>query len=470
MNTGFAYYQKGQAMVFVLIMFVIIGLGIAYVFNAGMLSNEKSRLQNTVDASAYSAAAVHAKDLNFKAYTNRTMVANQIAIAQMISMVSWVRFAEHFFDNVDLVKNFVPGFGDNFGTASDDLDGIIEDVTDGAAIAISLTDALNETISEAQVTMHEATVNIARETIVDVAEQQDPLVDTNLLAFIDVGLPKNRFTKRYAPQPSRTERMDEFREVTLNSRDGFTKRRTYTYLSEMDGNPTVELQRAGGAELIGNSEIGEPNYYTWVALDTLEMKTKETILGKDDEVLGIIETDTPIGHGGAQTGHETCFFACHGTDQWGDSWNINYDTSQSAAEDAILPVVGQFTGLKPFYDVIDSGLVANESEKMGMTLLFTKPYENIKTARKIPYGVEGSSTDLESKTSMIENKMYAVAKSTAYFARPTIRKGNREYGNLYNPYWQPKLTKIPVDDLLALQEMLIDDDRTQVGGGLTPNK
>ena len=60
-------------------------------FSMGEQSIEKIKLQNTADAAAYSAAVAEARDYNFSAYTNRAMVANQVAVAQFVGMTSWFR-------------------------------------------------------------------------------------------------------------------------------------------------------------------------------------------------------------------------------------------------------------------------------------------------------------------------------------------------------------------------------------------
>ena len=48
-------------------------------------------VQNAADAAAYSAAILTARELNFMAYTNRAMVANQVTIGQFAAFESWGR-------------------------------------------------------------------------------------------------------------------------------------------------------------------------------------------------------------------------------------------------------------------------------------------------------------------------------------------------------------------------------------------
>jgi hypothetical protein len=85
--------QRGQAIVFMLLTAgIVVMLGL-FILNAGILTSEKMQLQNAADAVVYSVSTVEARDLNFTAYTNRAMVANEIAVAQMVGLMSW---AAHF--------------------------------------------------------------------------------------------------------------------------------------------------------------------------------------------------------------------------------------------------------------------------------------------------------------------------------------------------------------------------------------
>lgn len=73
--------MRGQ--VLVIGVFVILGLAMASitVANVGMMVAEKIRLQDSVDAAAYSAAVAEARYMNLSAYINRGVVANYNAMA-----------------------------------------------------------------------------------------------------------------------------------------------------------------------------------------------------------------------------------------------------------------------------------------------------------------------------------------------------------------------------------------------------
>lgn len=82
--------------------FILFGALIAtfFVFNTGQMSAEKTRLVNTTDAVAYSAGVMHARALNFNAYTNRAMLANETTVAQMVSVSSWLKYSNQHLNRV----------------------------------------------------------------------------------------------------------------------------------------------------------------------------------------------------------------------------------------------------------------------------------------------------------------------------------------------------------------------------------
>ena len=92
--------QEGQALVFTLAFAAATALVVLLLFNSGVLANTKTRLQNAADAGAYSAGVLQARDHNFSAYTNRAMVANQVAVVQLVSLKSYLEDAADTHDRM----------------------------------------------------------------------------------------------------------------------------------------------------------------------------------------------------------------------------------------------------------------------------------------------------------------------------------------------------------------------------------
>ncbi|MDX1518678.1 MAG: pilus assembly protein TadG-related protein, partial [Gammaproteobacteria bacterium] len=82
--------SRGQAAVFVLLFLGVLTLSLVFVYKAGKVTTERMQVQNAADAVAYSVSTIEARDLNFIAYTNRAMIANEVAIGQMVGLASWL--------------------------------------------------------------------------------------------------------------------------------------------------------------------------------------------------------------------------------------------------------------------------------------------------------------------------------------------------------------------------------------------
>ena len=80
-------YQRGQALIYGI--FILMSSLCALFF-----------LFNTADAVAYSAGVMHARALNFDAYNNRALVANEVLVAQMVSLSSWASYADMHMQNL----------------------------------------------------------------------------------------------------------------------------------------------------------------------------------------------------------------------------------------------------------------------------------------------------------------------------------------------------------------------------------
>lgn len=94
--------QRGQAMIFGLLFMAVTVMSVTILYNQGQLVKNRVQLENAADAAAYSQAKLAARNMNFVAYTNRAMVANEVSIGQMVSLLSW---AKHY-KNVGAFVNY----------------------------------------------------------------------------------------------------------------------------------------------------------------------------------------------------------------------------------------------------------------------------------------------------------------------------------------------------------------------------
>ena len=86
--------QCGQILTMFLIFLIPLTIAGLSVYNVGMMTTEKMKIQNAADNAAYSAAVWNARYMNLTAYTTRAMVANYDTIAFITGLYS-------FFDALD---------------------------------------------------------------------------------------------------------------------------------------------------------------------------------------------------------------------------------------------------------------------------------------------------------------------------------------------------------------------------------
>lgn len=155
----FSSRSSGQALVLALGVFVIACVSFFMMFNSGRAVNEKINLVNAADAAAYSGAQVAARHLNFMAYTNRAMIANEVMIAHTFSFNSEVKLIGDIFANgltgggllgnlVNAMINlFFPGFT---SAAAQFLQPIVDTSKVVTSVMMLMMDANNASFSNFQ--------------------------------------------------------------------------------------------------------------------------------------------------------------------------------------------------------------------------------------------------------------------------------------------------------------------------------
>jgi len=96
-------YQRGQAMPLGIALILVGVVGAFVLFNTGQVAVNKQRLSDAADSAAYSGVVWQARALNFQAYTNRAMIANDVSIGQAVSLASWSTYTVIATENIATV-------------------------------------------------------------------------------------------------------------------------------------------------------------------------------------------------------------------------------------------------------------------------------------------------------------------------------------------------------------------------------
>ena len=450
--------KRGQVLPLGLVFLVVCCISLLFMFSSGKVVDEKLTVTNAADAAAYSAGIVHARALNYEAYVNRAIIANELAIAQAVSIVSWMRYFEHAVAQSAVVDDYVGDY-------------LI--VPGGAVVAAALTviEVINEYISawtggEADletvvnlveyfnaivvVNAHAGAALLLRESQVrtdlafssgvpqenlarEVARRSDPSLDVEMVPTSRLGLAG--FTKTYGRAGGGSAERERLADTVMRSRDQFTTARgfeheTPSFLRTIVGRHG-KLVKRGGTDLV--------NFDEWQAVDTMAAHTRERRCGKfrtswcgweENPIAYAARSQTgAIRSGGS--GREVTY---------GESVQANPETTSEALSgnvDLRTKFSLAWTGLSDNQDLRD--LDAGADHRVGLSFFVSKPENTSRSAGRNP-NVRPAGQLGVFDSAAPGNLIASLSRAEVFFVRPEARPdGRRELASLYSPYWQARL-------------------------------
>ncbi|MHA6909448.1 Tad domain-containing protein [Ralstonia pseudosolanacearum] len=440
--------QRGQVLVWTLATAAACVAVFLAVYGVGQANIEKQKVVNTADAAVYSAAMVEARTLNFEAYANRSIVANEVVIAQLVTMDSWLRYMGRTADNIGTILQFVP-YANVIGRALKQAANVINRLAQSLPPFVAVQQGIVTGLTLAREAAHVATYETAIETAIAVVKsnattfrgRSDTIPVITPLGM--AALVKNEkswmdFTKLYAKN-DRANAAD----VIKRSRDRFSGD------DERRGGPLTNInllftgieKTSGGTHLVG--------YDRWEAQDTLDT-WRWTIKGR--------KYDIPVGWGRATASKNG---------ERGNRWNVPGNANGLAYRST--DQIKGWLGIPEIRDVVDRKATYDpeldaKAKKAPNSLTFLievaknrtdVPFASSMGMNKAPTGTTTGpgSPDLNEK--LAGDRIGAVSKALVYFKRPSLKNdvtarsffrddGAHEYGSIYNPYWQARLTDVSV--------------------------
>jgi len=286
--------QSGQALVVALGLLLAGGAMLYAMFSAGQVAAAKQRLTDTADAAAWSAGLWRARVLNYHAYANRAIVANEVAIAQAVTLLAWAKYFERLTLNAALL-------GKVFPVAEPVLTGVAEAAVlarEAAQLAAEVeipargahAVGYKEILQASQEILHLSTQGFGLNMVTaEVARANDPAYFAWVLP--DPSLGWQRFTHRAQTVDERRRLAD----LVLASLDPFTSGPRSEDIHTPIPSPCLNLMRLRKR---GATTLSE-DLDRWQAVDTLSFHTRSLrfLRCRESEAL-------PLGWGAAEAGAE----------------------------------------------------------------------------------------------------------------------------------------------------------------------
>jgi hypothetical protein len=419
--------HSGQAMVLFLGFAAAMVAMLLVAFNSGQVTNAKMRAMNAADAAAYSGALWQARNLNFQAYMNRAIVANEVTIAQAVTVRSWVAYVDRFVGNVNTIAQFIPYVNAAVRAIDRVIDAVDDTVQRTLPLAESAIRALGNLEHGAQVAFDAAAPLAAQSLASNVAIANGAEVSTGGNTLILRNLNTWRgFTDTYSPGARRQNNNDRrvrLREVILNSRDGFVQERDWRM-----GLPFVfGLRKQGGTDLL--------DYDTWKGLDSLQVGTVWNPVKRRWNVRA------PLAWGGAQAHAPQEFTGVgrHGDiNEWSDldgrlARNMSNDNTHSKRLPARLP---------GYRDLSRARLQSRTDPRLPFSVEVVIARNRVPTSDDMQARVatqRGAVLQVGPQYQGQDGGVFALAEACVAFERPfgqERRDGLAERPSLFNPYWR----------------------------------
>jgi hypothetical protein len=460
MRTGFrqGLRQRGQALIWLLGTMAAAAAVMYGIFNVAQINSAKQKTVNGADAAALAGATVQARMLNLVAYNNRSIMANEAFLIQMLSVESWLGYfkttANNFGTVADIVGIFIPpveAIGKFLDETADIADQIRKDVVKPANNAIikalelskdGLFFAHGVVLGGGALVAENAAIKLVQANRSNFGTHEDNglLVDNSpavrALTFALNEKEWNGFTKRYQAN----DRGDA-KEVLLGSRDGFSTNRP--------GQPWFNINAGfAGTEKLGGSQL--QGYDRWETQDTFELWEKVPCKS------GLCKEYQPIGWGRANA------------DDNGNSggvWSPNRSAQKLAYEDGMDYSHKGWSGVPAVYDVADKKKEDRASLELDFLVAVRRPQANTLTTSQMNVSVANDTVvgSSEMNENLEGNQLSALSKARVYFERPQRGLANdktgtalwrpdgaKEYGSLFSPYWQARLTDLTAKEKAAL--------------------
>lgn len=408
--------QSGQALAFLLMVMAALLAGMLFVFDSGQLVAAKVRLLGAADAAAYSAASWQARSLNFQGYMNRGIVANEVAIAQWVSLQAWSAYMNQALQKAAAVGTVVPpiagamrtlqqGWGRADATLQRALP-LLEAAASRWNVAV-LANASRTAAAAAPAVADDLAQQVAARNVAEAGQG----AGGRALRALD----RVRWLGQAVDATQRPDGRSRLRQVVMDSRDGFTRSRGWTF-----GVPLLQLRKRGGTDLIG--------YEGWRGMDTLALRVP-VLLGSPER---------PLAWGADENHHA----ALVGRGDHGGSYRDNPRTAARAAR-AARSAHG-YQGLPPYRDLAAAALRGNGELRYELEL--RQGAATLATSRS---ALGGAATVVPGEAPKAFEPAYdqgfvhALSAAHVRFIRPQGRAdGREELPSLFNPYWQARLAPV----------------------------
>jgi hypothetical protein len=402
------------------------------VARSAVLTNDKARSLALADASAKSVATWYAQILNYDAYSNRAITANEVMMAQAVTLVAWSQYVQTLTTNIGTVASIIPALRPIAGWLQETAALSHEMASAGALAEVPLRSAYTRALHNSQQIMHAAATPFGAQALVnEVIWTADSrffgriIPSGNISAF-------SQFSKAY----SGTERRD-LSDLVHRSQDSFSTRRATDqrlYLLPTTNCIPTNTDQAFSKLIRRGATWVTSNYRDLESADTLSIHTWRR-RSRWNPSCGSIREAIPLGWGAADA---TNFAAGIREDPGGVGAN---PSAFNRAKSGVVKIPG-YLGLSSSRELNSTLAQARESASIRVPVLVRLPVGKLAN-------LTAAKTLMPDPPASLSGQIWSLAVAETYFLRPIDTLSDpatREFANLFSPFWGARLVAPDAQD------------------------
>lgn len=415
-NGGFFYPPRTQSLkesgqILLLAAFALAGLCfllLAFV-RMSVHNQDKLHIEQVAYYAADAAAIIAVRDLNYKAITNRAILANEVVVGQLLGMGSLLKMTDIISRNAALITVWFPPVGGPLRAVERIAYTVQRSSEKAIQSFILIQTALKEALSKSQQIFHLSGYATTLKVMEDVIKANDQGYELVLLNHATLPKLHQLWTVKQSRATGKKEQ-DQYVNWVSQSRDPFTEKRSYNW---------VRLYLAN-IDKYGGTEIGhDRGVVHWQSVDTVSLSIFD--------LLSVSET--PIGWGGFfnnKNPRSSPLFWLFERERFGGATT----RSRRAYRMALREQVRQDNR----YQVPSMYRLTESVSELDVTVMIKKAGNE--ETRALP--------------------LWGVGRSIIYYSRPDMHwqrgDGHQESANLLNALWQRKKGSIGILEREAFQK------------------
>jgi hypothetical protein len=437
-DLGFAKGARPSGMV------LVIGAGMLFCAAVSLMgflllterALQKDRGLHLADSASLAAARWHAQILNYQAYANRAILANEIMMVQSLTLLSWVKHIDQLMKNAGTVSALFPPLRAVAQTMVQTSEMTRKATESGVRLEIPLRSAYTHALAASQRLMHDAATPFATQALVN------EVIWTSDTGYFGQYLPTSDVSKLYFGTRafSGDERAPYAKHIT-EALDGFTRSRGFDsrlYLLPTTGCVPTSIDRAFSRLVKRGGSGYEPDYSDISAVDTLSVHQWRKRSWWRPTCSGIGESFSLAWGAGSTTSTARL-------DGLGGASANPGATSRATAE---ATRVSGYLGLPSLWDVADPSHRVDYNAFRLSVLVSARDNSNgdqalggarMRTVQMKLFPKSGRA-----------RSGYAVSTSEIYFDDRTLN-GRGFLPNLFEPRWNARLVSTSHEDQLAAE-------------------